>query len=133
MSITDKGLLFSLDLMIAFLIMLLILALFLVYCDNVMAQEKANVEQLQLEKKALVKLDRVLKKDAAIYNADKKRVEEQLIDLIQLQTMELQNQGIFFVIQYKVIQSFYFSCNNSYSTRHSLKYNIWKALLRSIM
>jgi hypothetical protein len=66
-----------------------------------MEQEKANVDHLMLEKKAIARLDRILKKDAnalspgaAYYNNQKKRVEENVIQLSELYNHA--DKGIFY-------------------------------------
>ena len=98
MNITAKGLIFSMDALIAILIMLMMTVLFLVYCENILEQEKANIDHLSLEKEAIVKLDRALKTDgtngAAYFNENKHRVEENLVNSNML--AELKDQGIFF-------------------------------------
>lgn len=95
MSITvksSKGLVFTSDLMIAFLAMLIMLMISLVFASQTLEKEKSFFEQNQAEKKALILLDHLIKNSSdqnglAVFDNNKNRVLENMIEAGKLETV----------------------------------------------
>lgn len=89
MGTTNKGIVFALDLAVSFLLMSATLLLLVSALDARMQKTSGQSRQLYLEQKAISIADSLVKNSdssnpvfgAAYYNAEKKRVEENVLDL----------------------------------------------------
>lgn len=92
--LNQRGIIFSTDAVISFVIALITTLIFVTYLSNTVFSEKQNIEQLELDEKAIFLIDSMVKNqnlDNAIlgacnYDSAKKRVLTNNLNYIQIKT-----------------------------------------------
>ena len=105
MTITNKGIIFSIDALIAFIIVLFMIMVFVIYIENQSEKITQNLGQFFLEEKLLLVADSLVKNynsenvllGACAYDIGKKRVKTNEISTINFEQIKLLRQDNFFV------------------------------------
>jgi hypothetical protein len=107
----NKGIIFSTDTTISFILALFTLLIFTLFLSNIILAQEREIKQTELDEKALFMADSLVKNQneenatlgACFYDSDKKRVLTNSIDYITLKTNSKQVEtGNFFVKQIKI-------------------------------
>jgi len=92
--LNQKGIIFSIDATISFVIALITVLIFVLYLSNIILSEERNIEQIELDQKALFIADSMAKNQnsensllgACNYDSDKKRVLTNNLNYTQIKT-----------------------------------------------
>ncbi len=105
MSITNKGIIFSMDALVAFIIVLFLIMVFVIHIGNQQNQITQNIGQFFLEEKTILIADSLIKNynsentllGSCIYNVEKKRVKSNEINTTNFSGFKPIEQDNFFV------------------------------------
>jgi len=92
--LNQKGIIFSIDATISFVIALISILIFVLYLSNIVLSEERNIEQIELDQKAIFIADSMVKNQnsdnallgACNYDIDKKRVITNNLNYTQIKT-----------------------------------------------
>jgi len=92
--LNEKGIIFSTDVIISFVIMLFTILIFILFLSNTFLSEKRKIEQIELDEKAMFLIDSMVKNQneensilgACNYDATKKRVLTNNLNYTQIKT-----------------------------------------------
>lgn len=92
--LNEKGIIFSTDAVISFVIMLITILIFVLYLSNSVLKVERNIEQIELDQKAIFIIDSMIKNQneenallgACNYDPNKKRVLTNNLNYTQIKT-----------------------------------------------